>query len=90
MRYDDALVFCKEKQSLVGTKGEKGDLIGAVVMVPADPKSADEFWKRFILSSYDTDFALAPYVGQDMRVITVDLYHLEMNGVQFYNDITEK
>ena len=89
MRYEDALLLCQKKQSLVGTKGEKGDLIGAVVMVPSDQKAADEYWRRFIMSSYDVVFSLAPYVGQDMRVMTVDLYHLEMNDVLFYNDITE-
>ena len=89
MKYDEAVRLCQTKQNLVGTKGDRGDMIGAVVVVPSNADEANEYWRRYILSNYDVVYAIEPYIGHDLRVMTVDLYHLEANGVLFYNDITE-
>ena len=90
MKYNEALSFCQGKQYLVGTKGDRGEVIGAVVVVPSNANDADEYWRRYILSDYNAAYAIAPYIGNDMRVLTVDLYHLEENGVLFFDDITEE
>lgn len=90
MKYNEALSLCQKKQYLVGTKGDKGDIIGAVVVVPSNMNDANDYWKRYVGSNYDAVYAIEPYIGNDMRVMTVDLYHLEANGVLFYDDITQE
>jgi hypothetical protein len=90
MKYNEALSLCQDKQSLVGTTGDNGNVIGAVVVVPSNANDANEYWRRYIYSDYNAVYAIAPYIGSDMRVMTVDLYHLKANGVLFYDDITEE
>lgn len=87
MKYEEALSLKEANLNLIGTKTEHDNPIGAVIIAPTEQSSYDEFWRRYLGSNQNEEYAIAPFVEEDVCVMAIDTYHLHRDGVLFFKVI---
>lgn len=88
MKYKEALKLKVEKQDLIGTKDDKGMIIGDLLILPANSSERNRCLRQYIYSNRTTTRSYND--NADVVLWAIDTYHLEQSNILFYKDLTSE
>lgn len=88
MKYKEALKLKIEKQDLIGTKDDKGMIIGDLLILPANSSERNRCLRQYIYSNRTTTWSYND--NADVVLWAIDTYHLEQSNILFYKDLTSE
>lgn len=88
MTYSEAKQWREDHQGLIGTVDVKGFIVSDLIIVPVNSQDRDVFLRQYLYSD-NKDFAIEPYMHNDVQVWSVDLGRLESHNILFYNILAE-
>ena len=86
MTYKEARELKTKSMSLIGTKDEKGFIVGDILIVPVDEDKRNDYLLCYI-NNEDADYCTLPYVDYDLMVISIDKTRLKKENLLVYNVI---
>lgn len=86
MKYSEALKLRQESLSLIGTKDEKGLIIGDLLILPANSSERNRCLRQYVYTNRQANWAFNE--NQEVVLWAIDTYHLNQSNILFYKDLT--
>ncbi len=86
MNYQNAKKRQAESQKMIGSKDEKGFVIGDIIIVPSSPKDQSDFFRSYIFN-HDASKSILPYLDSDLEVWAIDTIQLIQANILFYRKL---